>query len=139
MLKKSTLIVLIALLFTACSMNIIKKRLQPPHPVDGGILFQVDAASARQVNLAGNFPDNLWAGTASSTSRFDDRIDPMFDDGTHGDRIARDGIWTIVKPVLPGRYEYKFVIDRNTWITDPNAVESGDDGYGGKNSILVVK
>lgn len=98
-----------------------------------------EAPSARQVNLAGNFPDNLWAGTASSSSRFDDRIDLMYDDGTHGDEVAEDGIWTLVKPLTPGRYEYKFVIDRNTWVTDPNAVQTADDGYGGNNSIIIVK
>ena len=136
---KHIMIILLLLALTACSMNIIKKRLTPPHDVLGGIMFQHEAASARQVNLAGNFPDNLWAGTASSTSRFDDRIDAMYDDGTHGDLVAEDGIWTLVKKVEPGRFEYKFVIDRNTWVTDPNAVETSDDGYGGKNSILIVK
>ncbi|MCF7918835.1 MAG: glycogen-binding domain-containing protein [Candidatus Cloacimonetes bacterium] len=136
---KLILIILLLLAVAACSMNIVKKRLTPPHAVASGIMFQHDAPSARQVNLAGNFPDNLWAGTASSTSRFDDRIDPMYDDGTHGDLVAEDGIWTLIKKVSPGRYEYKYVIDRNTWVTDPNAVETTDDGYGGKNSVLTVK
>jgi len=130
---------LIMILISACSMSIIKKRLPPPYPVAGGIKFQHEAPSARQVNLAGNFPDNLWAGTASSSGRFDDRIDQMFDDGTHGDEVAGDGIYTLVKHLSPGRYEYKYVIDRNTWVTDPNAVETNDDGYGGKNSIVIVK
>ena len=33
----------------------------------------------------------------------------------------------------------KFVIDRNTWVIDPNAIDTSDDGYGGKNSVLIVK
>jgi len=137
--KKGIIIILTILIVSACSMNIIKKRLPPPYPVKGGIIFLHDAPSARQVNLAGNYPDNLWAGTASSSGRFDDRIDLMYDDGTHGDEISGDGIWTLIKSLAPGRYEYKYVIDRNTWVTDPNAVESTDDGYGGKNSIIIVK
>jgi 1,4-alpha-glucan branching enzyme len=138
-MKKNIVIVTLILLVTACSMNIIKKRLPPPHQVPGGVVFQHDAASARQVNLAGDFPDNLWVGTASSSGRFDDQVDQMHDDGTHGDEVAGDGIWTLIKVLAPGRYEYKYVIDRNTWVTDPNAVESSDDGYGGKNSIIIVK
>ncbi len=136
---KKAIVILVLAFMVACSMNIIKKRLPPPFPEKGGIKFQHDAPSARQVNLAGDFPDNLWAGTASSSGRFDDRIDQMYDDGTHGDDVAGDGIWTLIKPLTPGRYEYKFVKDRNTWVTDPNAVDSTDDGYGGKNSVLIVK
>ena len=113
-------------------MNIIKNRLSPPHPIAEGILFQYDAPSARQVNLAGNFPDNEWL-------RYGNKIDIMHDDGKDGDKIAGDGIWSIVKQLVPGRYEYKFVVDRNSWIEDPNAIETIDDGYGGKNSILIVR
>ena len=50
----------LVLLFTSCSLHFIKTRLSPPQKVEGGILFQYDAPSARQVNLAGNFPDNEW-------------------------------------------------------------------------------
>ena len=28
------------------------------------------------------------------------------------DKLANDGIWSIIKSLSPGRYEYKFVIDR---------------------------
>jgi len=109
-------------------MNFIKRRLSPPHKVSGGILFQYEAPSARIVNLAGDFPDILW----------DSQKQPMYDDGSHGDKVAGDGIWSLAKPLTPGRYQYKFVIDRNTWVADPNNYEVTDDGYGGKNSVLVV-
>ena len=125
-------IVSVWILFTSCTMNIIKNRLSPPHPISNGILFQYEAPSARQVNLAGNFPDNEWL-------RYGIKIDIMYDDGTNGDKIAGDGIWSIVKELTLGRYEYKFVVDRNSWMEDPNALETIDDGYGGKNSVLIVK
>ena len=115
-----------------CSLNFIKTRLSPPQRIDGGILFQYDAPSARQVNLAGNFPDNEWL-------KYGLKIDMMHDDGENGDRVSGDGIWSIIKQLPPGRYEYKFVIDRNSWIEDPNTFENTDDGYGGKNSVLIVK
>ena len=95
-------------------------------------MFQYDAPSARQVNLAGNFPDNEWL-------KYGNQFDVMRDDGKNGDRVAGDGIWSIVKSLSPGMYEYKFVVDRNSWLEDPNALETTDDGYGGKNSVLIVK
>ena len=125
-------IIFFILVINSCTFNFIKKRLSPPHKVADGILFQYDSPSARQVNLAGNFPDNEWL-------KYGMKIDMMNDEGINGDKVAGDGIWSIVKPLSTGRYEYKFVIDRNSWIEDPNALETNDDGYGGKNSILIVK
>ena len=131
MIKKRNLLLSI-LVFTSCSLNFIKQRLSPPYKVEDGILFQYDAPSARQVNLAGNFPDNEWLKNG-------DRIDLMYDNGENGDRISGDGVWSIIKSLAPGRYEYKFVVDRNSWVKDPNALETIDDGYGGDNSVLIVK
>ena len=122
----------LSLLSTGCSFKIIKQRLSSPQKFESGILFQYDAPSARQVNLAGNFPDNEWL-------KYGNQFDIMRDDGSNGDRVEGDGIWSIVKPLSPGRYEYKFVVDRNSWFIDPNALETVDDGYGGKNSVLIVK
>jgi mono/diheme cytochrome c family protein len=36
-----------------------------------------------------------------------------------------------------GSYPYKFVVD-GSWITDPGNPQTQDDGFGGKNSLLVV-
>ena len=130
--RRVILFLVFLFVFSSCSLNFIKNRLSPPYKVDGGILFQYDSPSARQVNLAGNFPDNEWL-------RNGDRVDLMNDDGQNGDKVAGDGIWSIVKSLSPGRYEYKFVVDRNSWVRDPNAIETIDDGYGGENSILIVK
>ena len=122
----------VVLISIGCSLHFIKKRLPTPHKVQGGILFQYDAPSARLVNLAGNFPDNEWL-------KYGNQFDVMHDDGKNGDKVAGDGIWSIVKPLSVGRYEYKFLVDRNSWFEDPNALETVDDGYGGKNSVLIVK
>ena len=119
-------------MLTSCAFNFIKKRLSPPYEVEGGILFQYDAPSARQVNLAGNFPNNEWL-------KHGDKIDVMHDDGKNGDRVASDGIWSIVTSIPSGRYEYKFHVDENSWLPDPSAIEYVEDGYGGKNSVLIVK
>ena len=123
---------IVFLFITSCTLNFIKKRLSPPYKVNEGILFQYDAPSARQVNLAGNFPDNEWLKNGM-------KVDLMNDGGINGDILAGDGIWSIIKILSPGRYEYKFVVDRNSWLEDPNALETSDDGFGGKNSILIVR
>ena len=132
MVRKIILFLVLTLSLDSCSLNFIKKRLSPPYEVEGGVLFQYEAPSARQVNLAGNFPDNEWLKNG-------DKIDLMHDDGVNGDKIAGDGVWSILKLLPPGRYEYKFVVDRNSWIRDPNALETIDDGYGRENSVLIVK
>ncbi|MFH1755617.1 MAG: hypothetical protein ABIA59_07915 [Candidatus Latescibacterota bacterium] len=109
--------------------RIIRNRLPIPHAVEGGVLFQYDAPSARYMNLAGTFND--WCGTAT-IGRFDPTIDSMSDpDG--------DGVWTIIKPLKPGRYQYKFVIDHGVrWERDPN--NPGTDQEGGiTNSLLIVR
>lgn len=120
----------IALASGGCLLTrIIRNRLDAPHPVEGGILFQYEAPSARYVNLAGNF--NTWGGT-EGTGRFDPTIDPMSDEDG-------DGIWTIVVQLRPGRYQYKFVIDHGTrWELDPSNPDTGEEG-GFTNSLVIVR
>jgi len=123
----------IALSFTAAcgTVNLIKKRLPPPHRVEDGILFQYEAPAATIVTLAGNWDGNYWGGTASPAARYDNTIGRMKDP-------EQDGIWSIVVPLSPGRYQYKFVVDNNTWVTDPNNPDTASEG-GFTNSLLVVK
>lgn len=90
-----------------------------PHNVPGGVFFAFLAPDAQTVHLAGSF--NSW-----STS-----TDPMSKDAS--------GRWTIVKALGAGTYQYKFVVDGGAqWKEDPANPSTTDDGYGGKNSELVV-
>ncbi len=70
------------------------------------------------VNVAGEF--NAWSTSA----------DPM--------QKQSDGSFTLLKKLAPGRYPYKFVVNGTDWKPDPAAQESVDDGYGGKNSLIVL-
>lgn len=114
----------------SCSavLGAIEDRLPPPEEVKGGIIFRYYAPSARQVTLAGSF--NNWGGTQGG-GRYDAGIDPMSDpDG--------DGVWSIVVPLPPGRYQYKFVIDGGVrWEEDPNNLDTGTEG-GIENSLVIV-
>ena len=120
----------VALTLSSCAgvLNVIEDRLPPPHEVPGGYVFNYYAPSARQITLAGNF--NNWGGTEGG-GRYDPAIDPMSDpDG--------DGVWTIVVPLPPGRYQYKFVLDGGvTWERDPNNPDTAFEG-GIENSFVVV-
>ncbi|MBI4649842.1 zf-HC2 domain-containing protein [Candidatus Desantisbacteria bacterium] len=53
-------------------------------------------------------------------------------------KYKSDGIWEGTFPVRPGKHEYMFVINGEKWIPDPKAREYKEDGFGGKNSILVL-
>jgi len=109
-------------------LSAIEDRLPPPSEVDGGILFRYYAPSARQVTVAGNF--NNWGGTQGG-GRYDPAIDPMGDSDN-------DGVWSIVMPLPPGRYQYKYVVDGGVkWERDPNNPDTAYEG-GIENSLLIV-
>lgn len=95
---------------------------QPPAaaaPTDAHITirFRLHDPRAGEVQLAGSF------------SQWEPR---------HVLRRDQQGLWTVEIPLTPGRHEYMFVIDGRKWVTDPNARQIQDDGYGGKNSVIVV-
>ena len=49
-----------------------------------------------------------------------------------------EGIWKAEIALVPGRHEYKFVINNTDWIIDPAAAETAPDKYGGKSSVVIV-
>jgi 1,4-alpha-glucan branching enzyme len=48
-----------------------------------------------------------------------------------------NGRWVGDLSVKPGRHEYLFVVD-GQWLPDPNAKETVENPFGGKNSVLIV-
>ena len=48
-----------------------------------------------------------------------------------------DGHWVGNLTIDPGRYEYLFVVD-GQWLPDPNAKETVQNPFGGRNSVLTV-
>jgi 1,4-alpha-glucan branching enzyme len=74
---------------------------------------------AESVHLTGDFAD--WNATAIAMSD---------EDG--------DGTWTVTHTLMPGDYLYKFVVDGDEWLPDPENPEQADDGYDGFNSVLHV-
>jgi len=51
----------------------------------------------------------------------------------------QDGVWEIRLRLPKGdSYTYNFIIDEETWVTDPNALIHVKDGFGGESSILSL-
>jgi 1,4-alpha-glucan branching enzyme len=90
-----------------------------PQATHEGVRFSLSAPAAKNVSIAGNF--NHWS--------------PNHDRLTGS---GQKGIWTIVLPLSPGRYEYRFVLNDKEWVLDPS-VPSVDDGLGDKNSVFVFE
>lgn len=64
-----------------------------------------------------------------------------FDDWRHPikmKKINNRGTWSVWIPLQPGSYEYMFVVDGKTWISDPHAKMHRNDGFGHRNAVLTV-
>ena len=79
-------------------------------------------------------PDN--AGAAQSIAVVGDfngwikKADPL--------EKGADGHFSLTLQLAPGNYAYKFVVNGEWYIADPRCTQFVHDGYGGKNSVLVV-
>lgn len=84
------------------------------------VTFVLAAPSAREVAVIGSF--NGWK-TAGWTMRND----------------PATGLWTLTTALPPGSHEYVFLVDGTTPVTDAAAALSVDDGFGSRNSVLLVR
>jgi len=83
------------------------------------VTFMIDHPGASEISLIGEF--NNWSPDAT----------PM--------RLMGSGMWSVKVMLPPGRYSYKFLIDRRQKLPDPAATGSEPDGFGGVNSVKNVK
>ncbi len=49
-----------------------------------------------------------------------------------------NGVWVAMLMLPPASYEYMFVENNTTWVTDPLAQSTRDDGFGSRNAILDI-
>ncbi|HEX5221835.1 MAG TPA: isoamylase early set domain-containing protein [Verrucomicrobiae bacterium] len=61
-----------------------------------------------------------------------------WDPGSTPMHTTSPGQWIKELVLLPGIYEYQYVVD-GRWINDPHAVKSTPNPFGGRNSVLVVE
>jgi len=88
-----------------------------PQELKDGVKF-VYQGKAKKVSIAGTF--NNWNKAANYLKE------------------EKPGLWSIVLPLSPGSYEYKFIVDGN-WITDPANPQKVTDPDGNENSVVKVK
>lgn len=81
------------------------------------VTFKYRAPEAKSVFLAGSF--NGWNVAANQMKR------------------SKDGTWSTTVNLLPGEYEYLFIVD-GEWKTDPQCEPRYLNRYGGYNSLLIV-
>ncbi|MBT7311845.1 hypothetical protein HN843_08780 [bacterium] len=127
-------VLIVLLLLSGCGyMKIIRTRVPPPkRGPEGKIHFYFEAPTAKHVNLCGNWDGNDWCGT-KGTGRFDHEIGVMTDEDN-------DGIWELELDLPAGRYEYKMSVDWGMrWEKDNSNPVTVEDGFGGSNSILILK
>src|SRR5438094_40703 len=108
----------------AAFIGVWRMRVTPP-PASApdsalhGFQFVLVEPRAAKVSLVGDFND--WDATRT----------PMH-------RTSRDGLWSAVVSLQPGRYRYAFLIDGRHWLADPAAPTAGDDDYGAPSSVVTV-
>jgi alpha-amylase/alpha-mannosidase (GH57 family) len=88
-----------------------------PKVVDGGILFTLKSKAA-SVGLTGDF--NGWSRDADSMKK------------------GADGIFSIVKKVKPGIYQYKFYVDGEWILDDANPGKAANYNNTSFNSIFTL-
>ena len=90
----------------------------PKAPARKRVLFSVSAEPGSKVAVSGDF--NNW----------DPAGRPMEDKNG-------DGNYSVTILLVPGVYEYKFIVN-DTWSIDPNCAEWVQNSFGTLNSVLRV-
>ena len=80
-------------------------------------VFSFDAPQAKEVLLAGDFND--WKAEK------------------HPLKKNNDGLWQKSTFLLPGRYEYKFLVD-GTWKVDPENTQVCMNQFGSQNNVFTI-
>jgi len=81
--------------------------------------FQIHAPGAQRVELLGDF--NNWTPGVIRLQGPD-----------------ASGHWTANVELPEGHYEYQFLVNGKTWVTDPNADTHRPDGFGRENAVVDV-
>lgn len=92
----------------------------PPRIENGKVLFFFHDDHASSVSLACDF--NGWDGRRTTL------------------QMDGHGLWRaeVAAPQV-GLYHYKFIVNNDRWVEDPNNGMKAPDNYGGLNSVLVIK
>jgi chromosome partitioning protein len=87
-----------------------------PMPTGDGVVFTLRAPEAHSVQLAGDF--NGWVPDGNEMQ-------------------CCGGVWRKVLALMPGRYQYRYVVDGH-WQSDPMNCHLEPSPYGDYNSVIVL-
>lgn len=82
------------------------------------VKFALSSPAAGEVLLAGDF--NNWDTSSISLKK------------------SNGGTWSTNIRLLPGRYEYNFIVDGN-WVQDTSSLEIVTNPFGTQNSVIMVE
>jgi len=84
------------------------------------VVFEIEGLDkAKAVNLAGDF--NEWEPSATPMKR------------------RKDGAWSVtVRLDNDSQYQYRYVVDGQDWVVDPDADALVANPFGGHNSLVVI-
>jgi hypothetical protein len=112
-----------------------RRDAPPVARVDIGALTRESGGSVQQPDTAGNVRLRVRAVDAGSVVVAGDFN--AWDAGATRLRLVGDGWWEVELRLVPGNYEYVYVID-GVWTTPPEAKITVEDGYGGRNGVLEI-
>jgi hypothetical protein len=118
----------VAAVTVGCSRFAGRNVAPGPVMTPDGVKFRFYSPGASRVQIAGNWPENNWAKGDGSVGEAN--IGLM--------KVDKNGIWETVVPLGPGRFQYRFWVDENTWHVDPGNPEEVDSGPRGRVSVLVI-
>jgi 1,4-alpha-glucan branching enzyme len=84
---------------------------------EGGVLFHLEAPTARKVLLVADF--TAWDKTPIKMLK------------------GKEGVWQARVELSQGRHRYKFLVD-GEWKSDPSAPEHVPNAFGTLDSVMVV-
>ncbi|HEX5133606.1 MAG TPA: isoamylase early set domain-containing protein [Candidatus Krumholzibacteria bacterium] len=82
------------------------------------VTFRLQDAGAESVAVVGSF--NGWSPQNHRLQKRDKNV------------------WEITLSLAPGRYAYRFLIDQKKQVLDPSTPLTEPDGFGGRNSVVIV-
>lgn len=93
------------------------KRDLKSKPKRRRVVFSLDTPKATEVFVAGDF--NVWKAEKHPLKR------------------NPDGVWKKIAFLLPGSYEYKFIVD-GVWELDPKNQRVCPNQFGTQNNVITI-
>ena len=108
--------------------SVRKKGQASPKPQDKKAIKT--KTSGRNVKFALSSPAAVEVLLAGEFNNWDTWSIPL--------KKSNDGIWSIDIRLLPGRYEYNFIVDGN-WVQDTSSPEMVTNPFGTQNSVIIIE